>query len=151
MDLLAGYLSTLSHQFHRLILVVGAHGSGKTFLLRTVCEQRGIPILNVNLQLSQCLLEFTSKQRPLRVRPLLADIINHQPASTIALDNIELLFEPSLQQDPLALLKEMSRNKSLIVAWPGSFDNVQQLLVYAEPGHAEYRRYERPEVLIVTL
>lgn len=63
----------------------------------------------------------------------------------------DVLFEPSLQQEPLALLQELSRNKSLIVAWGGSYDEQNRLLIYAEPGHPEYRCYERPEVIVVAI
>jgi hypothetical protein len=69
----------------------------------------------------------------------------------LALNNIELLFEPSLQQEPLALLQELSRNKSLIVAWGGSYNEQTRVLTYAEPGHPEYRRYERPEVIVLAM
>ena len=146
-------LPTLSQQYHRLIVISGAHGAGKTRLLKELSGQAGepIPYLNLNLHLSQRLLELASKARPLRVRRLLAQIIDAYPEPALALDNIELLFEPSLHQDPLALLKELSRNKALIVAWGGPYDDERQVLTYAEPGHPEYRRYERPEVVVVTV
>lgn len=144
-------LSTLSHQYHRLLLVAGLHGVGKTRLLKELSRQEKIPYLNVNLELSQRLLELTTKERPLRVRRLLAQLIDSHPEPALALDNIELLFEPSLHQEPLTLLQELSRNKSLVVAWGGRYDQQNWELSYAEPGHPEYRRYERPEVLIVSV
>jgi len=83
------------------------------------------------------------------VRRLLADVIDEQPGDIIALDNIELLFDPALHQDPLACLQGLSRNKTLIAAWGGTF--VKNALTYAEPGHPEYRRYERPDVTAIVL
>ncbi|MBN1217620.1 MAG: BREX-3 system P-loop-containing protein BrxF [Anaerolineae bacterium] len=143
-------LPTISQQYHRLLLITGPHGSGKTCLLKELSQQ-DIPYLNVNLYLSQKLLDLTTKERPLRIRRILTQIITDQPESILALDNIELLFEPSLHQDPLVLLQELSRNKSLVVAWGGVYDEQNRVLTYAEPGHPEYRRYERPEVMIFTL
>jgi hypothetical protein len=70
---------------------------------------------------------------------------------TLALDNIELLFDPGLHQNPLGLLKELSRNKSLVVAWGGAYYEEHQILTYAEPGHPEYQKYERPEVPVLTM
>jgi hypothetical protein len=146
-------LSTLPHQYHRLILVVGRHGAGKTRLLKELSRRAGgaIPYLNLNLALSQQLLDLTGKERPLRARRLLAEILDEQPQETLAMDNIELLFEPTLHQDPLVLLQGLSRNKSLIAAWPGTYDEAGQMLTYAEPGHPEYRRYQRPEVMVVRM
>jgi hypothetical protein len=152
-EMLQELLPTLPQQYHRLILVVGRHGAGKTHLLKELCRRAdgAIPYLNLNLALSQRLLDLASKERPLRARRLLAQVLDEHPQETLALDNIELLFEPTLHQDPLVLLKGLSRNKSLIAAWPGTYDAASQVLTYAEPGHPEHRRYQKPEVMVVRM
>ncbi|MCR4407613.1 MAG: BREX-3 system P-loop-containing protein BrxF [Anaerolineae bacterium] len=142
-------LPYIARQYYRLVLVVGPIGSGKTPLFKELCRRHGFPYLNVNLALSQRLLDLTTKERPLRVRRLLAEVIDDHPQDTIALDNIELLFDPTLHQDPLVLLQELSRNKTLIAAWGGTYQD--SILTYAEPGHAEYRRYERPAVIVISM
>jgi Cdc6-like AAA superfamily ATPase len=151
LDQLKHLLLTLPQQYYRLLLIAGPHGTGKTSLLKELSHQQNIPYLNLNLCLSQRLLDLITKERPLRVRRILAQIIDGYSAPTLVVDNIELLFEPSLQQEPLALLQELSRNKSLIVAWGGSYNEQNRVLTYAEPGHPEYRRYERPEVIVVAI
>ena len=143
------FLPNVARQYYRLALVVGPVGSGKTPLLMELCRRQDIPYLNVNLALSQRLLDLTSKERPLRVRRLLAAVIDEQPGETIALDNIELLFDPALRLDPLACLQGLSRNKTLIVAWGGAYTG--NVLTYAEPGHPEHQRYDRPEAVVVLL
>jgi hypothetical protein len=143
-------LPNIAHQYYRLALVAGPTGSGKTPLLKELCRRQDIPYLNVNLALSQRLLDLTSKERPLRVRRLLDDVIREQAGDVIVLDNIELLFDPALHQDPLVCLQALSRNKTLIVAWSGTYDE-KRVLTYAEPGHPESRRYERPEVIVIAL
>ena len=142
-------LPYIARQYHRLVLVVGPVGSGKTPLLKELCRRHDFPYLNVNLALSQRLLNLTSKERPLRVRRLLAEAIDEHPQDTIALDNIELLFDPTLHQDPLVLLQGLSRNKTLIAAWGGTYQD--SILTYAEPGHVEYRRYERPALIVISM
>ncbi len=143
-------LPGIARQYYRLALVVGPTGSGKTPLLKDLCRRQDIPYLNVNLTISQRLLNLTSKERPLRVRRLLDDVIGEQSGDVVVLDNIELLFDPALHQDPLVCLQVLSRNKIIVVAWSGTYDE-KKVLTYAEPGHPEYRRYERPEATIVTL
>ena len=142
-------LPEVARRYYRLVLIVGPVGSGKTPLLKALCRQQGIPYLNLNLALSQRLLDLTRKERPLRARRLLAEILDQQPGDIVALDNIELLFDPSLHQDPLACLQGLSRQVTLIAAWGGTCaDNV---LIYAEPGHPEYRRYERPDAAVIAI
>jgi len=142
-------LPGVSLRYYRLVLIVGPVGSGKTPLLKELCRRQNFPYLNVNLALSERMLSLTSKERPLRTRRLLAEILDEQPGDIVALDNIELLFDPSLRQDPLACLQGLSRNVTLIVAWGGTY--VKNVLTYAEPGHPEYRRYERPDAAIFAL
>ncbi len=143
--------------YYRLLLVVGPIGAGKTPLLRALSCQHAtpipipIPILNLNLALSQRLLDLTTCERSLRIRRILEDLIAETPGETIALDNIELLFDPALQLNPLALLQRLSRHRTLVVAWGGTYDADRDVLTYAEPGHPEYRRYEHPEGTLITL
>ena len=66
-------LPDAGRQYHRLVLVVGPAGSGKTPLLKEMCRRQSFPYLNVNLALSQRLLDLTTKERPLRERSLLRE------------------------------------------------------------------------------
>ena len=137
------------HQYYRLVLIVGPIGSGKTPLLKELCRRQDLPYVNVNLALSERLLSLTSKECPLRARRLLAEILDEQPGDIITLDNIELLFDPTLRQDPLACLQGLSRNKTLIAVWGGTY--ARNVLTYSEPGHPEYHRYDRPDAAIFVL
>ena len=76
-------LPDIAQQYYRLVLIVGPVGSGKTPLLKSFCRRRNVPYLNLNLTLIQRLLDLTVKQRPLRVRRLLAEILDEQPGDTI--------------------------------------------------------------------
>ena len=46
--------------YHRLVLLVGETGSGKTGVLRDVAEALGADVININLALSTELLELTA-------------------------------------------------------------------------------------------
>jgi len=134
--------------YYRLLLVVGPAGAGKTMALQDVRDRSGAPLLNVNLELSRRMLELTERQRALQLSRLLSEIVNAAQADVILLDNIEVLFDVSLKQDPLKLLQGLSRNKTVVAAWNGSVDN--EHLVYATPDHPEYKRYPKRDFLAVT-
>ena len=78
---------------------------------------------------------------------ILDDIVREEASDVILLDNIELLFAENFAQDPLRLLQSLSRNRTIVAAWPGAFDGTS--LTYAEPGHPEARRYSMPQAVIV--
>jgi len=135
--------------YHRLVLLVAGPGFGKTRLLQKLAETRAWPLLNLNLELSSQLLEFTARQRALRAAAIAGDIIDAQTGNTLLIDNIEMLFHPALRLDPLRLLQSLSRNRTLLVSWRG--DATERILTYGSAGHPEYRRYERPDALIIAI
>lgn len=134
--------------YHRLVIVAGPPLSGKTSALRDLRDTHGWPLVNVNLALSEKLLELTVKQRALRVARIIDDIVQDQAGDTVLLDNIEMLFHPDLKQDPLRLLQSLSRNRTIVATWRGA--QLGSSLTYATPDHPEYRRFDEPQALIVS-
>jgi hypothetical protein len=133
--------------YHRLVLAVGPARSGKTEALTGLVSAKGWTRINVNLLLAERLLDFTQKQRAIRVAGLLDDIAKSVASDVVLLDNIEILFAVELAQDPMRLLQGLSRNRTVVVAWPGHFDG--RTLTYAEPGHREYRKYTTLQAVVV--
>jgi len=135
-----------ARSYSRLILVVGPSGSGKTAALHEVSRQTGHPCINVNLEVSQRLLDLPERQRPLRMPALLGDMLLAAP-ECVLLDNTEMLFDPRLKQDPLRCLLGAGRSRTIVASWNGSVD--AEHLVYAAPGHPEHRRYPLADFLVV--
>ena len=132
--------------YHRLVLLVGDAGSGKTSVLRDVAKDFCTEVINVNLALSAELLELTSKQRALLLPGILEQVIDNVP-SPVVLDNLEILFDKDLKQDPLRLLQGISRNRSVVASWNGKA--TEGKLNYAEAGHPEYRSYDLVDLTVV--
>jgi ABC-type hemin transport system ATPase subunit len=126
---------------------VAPAGAGKTATLQNVHERTTAPLVNVNLELSRRMLDLTERQRALQLPRLLAEIVGASRAEVILLDNIEVLFDVSLKQDPLRLLQGLSRNKTVVAAWSGTIDG--EHMVYATPDHPEYKRYPLRDFLVV--
>jgi hypothetical protein len=133
--------------YHRLIMLVAPAGAGKTVALQDVHERTAAPLININLELSRRMLDLTERQRALMLPRLLAEIVDASAADVVLLDNIEVLFDVSLKQDPLRLLQGLSRSKTVVAAWSGSVD--REHMVYATPDHPEYRRYPLRDFLVV--
>lgn len=156
--------------YHRLVFLVAPAGAGKTVVLQEVSEATGAPLLNVNLELSRRMLDLTERQRALQLPRLLSDVVSASEGDVVLLDNIELLFDVSLKQDPLRLLQGLSRNKTVVAAWSGEIvtevkgpsaeSNLKAVsspqlrslhVVYAVPHHPEYRRYPVQDFLAIEL
>lgn len=137
--------------YHRLVLVVGAPGVGKTNVLKEVSSRVAAPLVNVNLELSRRMLDLTERQRLLELPRILSEIVDAVASNhdIVLLDNIEILFDASLKRDPLGLLQQLSRYKTVVAAWNGRIDD--GYLVYAVPGHSEFRRYPLMDFLFVDL
>jgi hypothetical protein len=117
-------------------------------MIREVHERTNVPLMNINLDLSRRMLDLTERQRALQLAYLLSEIVNAFENDIILLDNVEMLFDVSLKQDPLRLLQRFSRNKTIVAAWGGAIDG--EHMTYATPDHPEYKRYPVRDVLIVT-
>lgn len=135
--------------YHRLVILAAPAGSGKTAILREVSDRLSTPLINVNLEVSRQMLDLTERQRILQLPRLLVEIVAASATDVALLDNIEILFDVALKQDPLRLLQGLSRNKTIVAAWSGSV--ADDHLVYGIPDHPEYRRYPLSEILVVTL
>ena len=141
-------LDDVAALYHRLILIVGPAGSGKTSALRDVSKKTETTLLNLNLRLSGELLEMTERQRGLKLPGVLEDSVAGN-GSLVILDNIEILFDRGLKQDPLRLLQKLSRHRTVVASWTGTVSGGS--LTYAAPEHPEYRRYPCTDLVVVTL
>lgn len=146
-DVVIDRINQASAMYHRLVLLVAPTGCGKTVTLKEVHQLTTAPMVNVNIQLTRRMLDLTERQRVLQLPRLLAEIVGATAANVVLLDNVEVLFDVSLKQDPLRLLQGLSRNITVVAAWSGSTDG--EHLVYATPDHPEYQRYPLRDILIV--
>ena len=127
--------------------MVGAPGSGKTAALLDLKECLHCPYVNVNLALSERLLEVPISERAMRAAEILDDMVDLS-AGIVLLDNLELLFDIELRLHPLTWLRRVSRNRTVVAAWGGNVEG--SFVTYAEQGHREYRRDWAGDILVVS-
>jgi len=114
-----------------------------------LCKVQGWPIVSLGRIVAEDVSSVLSRERPRAAERAVHSILDQSAPGPIICVDIDLLFEPSLQLDPLLLFRQASRTKRLIVAWPGSFDGL--VLSYAVPEHGHYRAWRNPEARIVLL
>lgn len=145
-DRLAQELHAATGRYFRLVLLFGRPGAAEA-VLRELSRRTGARRINVSLELSRHLLELPLRERPRGVLSLLEATLSAEDHGPLLLEHLELLFEPSLAQDPLRLLQQLSRTRTLAAVWPGTLEAGH--LVYAEPGHPEYYRTSAAELQVL--
>ena len=124
----------------KLVLLVGPPRSGKSALLVKLSERRNTLVLNVGAALGRQLLAIPSTRRHLQAADLLKDLADETACEgMLLLDNIELLFDRTLQLNPLDLLKRHAHARRVIAVWPGELR--ERRLSFAATGHPEYQDY----------
>ena len=146
-DEIRRHLKWAEERYYRIILFTAPSGCGKSDILNDISKKIRAPILNVNLELTQLMLDLSKQQRVFHFSKLFNKIINNINDDIVILNNIEILFDPVFKQEPLRLLQMCSRNKTLIISWCGTVEN--DCLIYAIPSHPEYRKYPIGEMIVI--
>ena len=137
LELLTTAIATLHS---KLILLVGPQNTGKKSLLQSFGKRVDAKPLNVGSQLGLRLAGLSQKQRPIEAISLLRELSDqHAKDDLLLLDNIEILFDRTLQLDPLDLLKRQAQVRRVVAVWPGELHDVR--LTYAVMGHPEHQDY----------
>lgn len=105
--------------------------------------------LRVGQELAAALVSEPPRRRPRAAHRWMTSRLGQMAPGPVICTEIDLLFEPTLELDPLLLLRDVSRVTRLVVAWPGSCGD--DVLAYAAPEHRHYRTWRRPQTCTVCL
>lgn len=105
--------------------------------IQILFEEIDSSILNINVAISEQLLDIPPKLQAIKTQQIITEIIRNNPQKVIVIDNFEILFSPMLKVKPIELFRELSRYKTIIVIWRYSYENNR--LLYAVPEHIEYQ------------
>lgn len=128
----------------KLVLLIGPPNAGKTALLHSLAKSKSVTPLSIGAELGGRLAGMPQRQRHLQTTTILRELADqHAPGDLLLLDNIELLFDRSLQLDPLDLLKRHAHARRVVAVWPGELQGDVRTgrLTYADMGHPEHQDY----------
>ena len=127
--------NTLRNRYFRLLILSGLSAE-KNIFAEQCAEYVGCKKIKLGTMLSQELLAVPSKQRSSKVGEFFSDFMDE--VSPIYFTDIEILFDRNLKIDPLSLLKFVSRNRIVIVNWPGEYSPDNSTIIYANSESLEY-------------
>lgn len=102
---------------HKLLLIIGAPGSGKSKIIREYSQETGIPIID----LDKIFINTPSDQLMDEMKKFLSTY--HQ--KVLLLDNKKILYSKNSKIDLLAFLKEISESIPVIATWNGKIEDGQ--------------------------
>lgn len=106
-------------------------------------ELTTVDYIKLNVPLSTFLLSKNKRTWYLAASDFIRSIVKQSAKDILVFDDFELLMNPELGINFINLLLELSKVKAIIIVW--RYDIEGTTLVYAQPGHNEYHRFELKE------
>ena len=107
----------LNNAKHKLLLIIGTPGSGKSKIIREYSQETGIPILD----LDKIFCNTATDQLMNEMKNFLSTY--HQ--KVLLLDNKKILYAKNSTIDLLAFLKEISESIPVVATWNGKIEDGQ--------------------------
>lgn len=147
-------IRTIAADRHKLVILLGGFGAGKTAILRDVaCEVDG-EYVNLNLLLTERLLTLPRSQYNdgVTVHRLIDEVCDElsPDGRPLLVDNVELLFSPELGKiNPIDTFKRMSRQRPLVLALPARRQGAYA--EYSLLGREDYMRIPLEDHIIMDM
>jgi len=133
MDMMNQKIAELKNAEHKLLLIIGQPGSGKSKMIRNYSEDTGIPILDLDKIFANTPAE--------QLMPEMKNFLKNYHQDVLLLDNKKVLYEKNNNIDLLDFLKELSKDIIVVATWNGKI----------EDGQVFHFRQNAPEDLIYSV
>lgn len=138
-------LLRMSVQSSALVLVVNLTAQ----VIRSAQQTEGLTSLELSEQLCERLLPLSRNDRSRQVSDIIAQMLNGIASDVVWLDRIQVLFEPTLELDPLRQLQDLARLKPIVAIWPGQI--TERFLTFSVPGRDDYQSYSANDLANVPI
>jgi hypothetical protein len=147
-------IRTVAGDRHKLIILLGNFGMGKTALLKDIEPEIGARYVNLNLALSERLLTLPRRRYNdgVTAHRLIDEMCDElsPDGQPLLVDNAEILFSPELGKlNPIDTFKRMSRQRPVVVALPAR--RVGNHAEYAIIGQADHLRMPLEEFVYLEM
>jgi len=137
---------TVASDRHKLIVLLGDFGSGKTALLKEVASDLDAVYVNLNLRLAERLLTTPRSQYDDGVasNQIIDELCDEltPDGRPLLVDNVELLFSPELGKiNPVDTFMKASRQRPVVLALPAR----------RQGAYAEYSAIGRDDAMLMSL
>ena len=105
---------------HKLLLLIGRPGSGKSKFLYNYSREKGIPILNLDNILGEKIPEGKDANY---VYAFTQGFLSTYTPEEILLDKKKILYQKDSDIDLLDFLRELSQSKTVVATWNGYTEN----------------------------
>ena len=131
---------------HRLVIVTGNPGSGKSQILREASAKKKWDYIDCRTLITEEIIELLPTMRATKAPGIISEVLADFGVDIFLLDRVQTFFTPVLQLDPLALLRNLSEKYTLVVAWPGYYKEGN--LFFERAGNLEPLKFEAGDLTI---
>lgn len=110
-------IDELQNSDHKLLLIIGKPGSGKTKVIREYSEETGIPIIDLD--------KIFAHTPPDNLVNEMNAFLKEYRQKVLLLDNKKILYAKNSSIDLLAFLKEISQTIPVVATWNGKIEDGQ--------------------------
>lgn len=110
-------IEDLKNDNHKLLLIIGKPGSGKSRVIREYSEETGIPIVDLD--------KIFAHTPPEKLMHEMNDFLKEYRQKVLLLDNKTILYSKNSSIDLLAFLKEISQTLPVVATWNGKIEDGQ--------------------------
>lgn len=129
------------YQSYKLVLIVIPKSLHRPVEIEVLSHS--ISLVNLSKELSLKLVSQSIKDRVRRLQDEV-NVITSECNDSVWLTKLDVLFEPSLENDPMMLLKGIAKSKAVVAIWPGEITETS--VVYSKPGKPDYKTYPLKEL-----
>lgn len=121
----------------KLILLVGMPGSGKSKVLRELACDNRFRVVDCQFLLTNEFIETLPQDRQEEAPRIIGEQLDALDVEVIVLEGVEKFFRPVFCLEPLPLLRELSKKRCIIAAWPGRLETDSIIYAGRNLGDAE--------------